>query len=105
MLEFNDDFPLIKDLKLGLDKDDKSKFLVLLKMINTQVNKIRHVHQTQEFVGLEEHDGVSLEHIATCIKSMKNLGIKNTVIKERIVEELGFGEGSLPESILKTLEN
>lgn len=105
LLEFNDDFPLIKDLKLGLDKDDKSKFLVLLKMINTQVNKIRHVHQTQEFVGLEEHDGVSLEHIATCIKSMKNLGIKNTVIKERIVEELGFGEGSLPESILKTLEN
>jgi hypothetical protein len=105
LLEFNENFPIIDSLKNNLEGDDLSQFNFLLKMINTNINKIRRVHEDKEFVGVGKSDGLSIEDVMVCVQGLKNLGLEKSIIRERIVNELGFAENSLPENIIKLMRD
>ena len=59
ILEVNNNFPLVKNLHETLNKKQVSQLNLLLRMINTRVNNIRHVHEEKEFLGIKEKDGLS----------------------------------------------
>jgi hypothetical protein len=104
VLEVNDNFPLLKNLKNSLDKEQNSKLNLFLRMINTRVNSIRHVHEEKEFLGIEEKDGLSTEELEINIKELLSNGISKEMVKEEIIPHLGFKYSTIPESI-KSLMN
>lgn len=99
ILEVNNNFPLIKNLQDSLDKKQKSQLNLFLRMINTRINNIRHVHEEKEFLGIEEKDGLSVDELKNNILELQSNGISNEVIKEDIIPHLGFKHSSLPDSI------
>jgi histidine kinase/DNA gyrase B/HSP90-like ATPase len=105
LLEVNKNFPLIKLFIQNLSKDQSSKLNMILRMINTRINNIRHVHEEKEFVGIEVQDGVSNSELITCIKQLLSSGISKEMIKEDILGHLGFSYSSIPievKNLLKT---
>jgi hypothetical protein len=102
ILEVNIEFPIVKNLQESLNKKQNSQLNLLLRMINTRVNSIRHVHEEKEFIGIEEKDGLSTEELETSVLALLSSGITKEMIKEEIIPHLGFKYSSLPTS-LKTL--
>ena len=99
LLEVNHNFPLVNSLKESLSKKQVSKFNLLLRMINTRINNIRHVHEEKEFLGIEERDGLSVDDLEANIMELQSSGITNEMIKQEIIPNLGFKFSSLPDSI------
>jgi hypothetical protein len=99
VLEVNMNFPVLKNLKDSLNKKQNSTLSLLLRMINTRVNNIRHVHEEKEFLGIEEKDGIDLNALKTTVEELINSGISRIMIKEEILPHLGFKISSLPDEI------
>ncbi|MDA9365703.1 ATP-binding protein [Flavobacteriaceae bacterium] len=99
ILEVNNDFPLMKNLHESLNNKQKSQLNLLIRMINTRVNNIRHVHEEKEFLGIEEKDGISVEELHSNILELLSSGISKEMIKEEIIPHLGYKFSSLPENI------
>ena len=99
VLEVNNDFPIVKNLQESLNKQQNSQLNLLLRMINTRVNNIRHVHEEKEFVGIEEKDGISEGELHNIILELLSNGTTNDMIREDILPHLGFKYSSLPENI------
>jgi hypothetical protein len=99
VLELNPHFPLIKDLACSLDREKSSKLKLLLRMINTRVNNIRHVFEEKEFLGIEEKDGLSISELEDNINDLLSNGITGDMIKENIIPHLGFKYSTIPEEI------
>ncbi|GGZ88201.1 ATP-binding protein [Algibacter mikhailovii] len=104
VLEVNNNFPLVKNLQESLNKKQNSQLNLLLRMINTRVNNIRHVHEEKEFLGIEEKDGLSVEELYKNILELLSSGITNEMIREEIIPHLGFSYSSLPENIKAILK-
>lgn len=99
VLEVNNNFPLVKNLQESLNKKQNSQLNLILRMINTRVNNIRHVHEEKEFLGIEEKDGLSVEELYNNILELLSSGITNEMIREEIIPHLGFKYTSLPDNI------
>jgi len=99
ILEVNKDFPLIKNLETTLNTDQKSQLNLILRMINTRVNSIRHVHEEKEFIGIEEKDGISILELKKNLIDLLSNGISKEIVKDNILPHLGFKYRSLPEDI------
>ena len=99
VLEVNNNFPLVKNLQESLNKKQKSQLNLILRMINTRVNNIRHVHEEKEFLGVKEKDGLSVEELHNNILDLLSIGITKEMIREEIITHLGFKYPSLPENI------
>ncbi len=104
ILELNNEFPIISSLKSELEGESLSKFNFLLKMINTNVNKIRRVHEEKEFIGVQESDGLSIYDVRNCVQGFLDLGLTSSIIRRKIISELGFSEDSFPPDIQDMLE-
>jgi len=104
VLEVNNNFPIVKALKESLSKKQKSQLNLLLRMINTRVNSIRHVHEERDFIGLEEKDGMSSDELKNSILEWQSNGISNEIIREDIIPHLGFRHSSLPCDIKSLLK-
>jgi hypothetical protein len=94
---------LIKEIKKDLSKEQSAKFNLVLKMINTSINKIRQNHEETSFLNIEEKDGLSLNDIITSLIALKKNGISSEQIKKDILPGLGFEVSSLPEGIKQLL--
>ena len=99
ILEVNNNFPLVKYLQESLNNKQNSQLNLLLRMINTRVNNIRHVHEEKEFLGIEEKDGLSVKELENSILELLSSGITKEMINEYIIPNLGFKSASLPENI------
>jgi hypothetical protein len=104
ILEVNKDFPLIKNLQETLDTDQNSQLNLILRMINTRVNSIRHVHEERLFIGIEEKDGMSSIELKKNLETLISNGVSKEMLKESIVPNLGFKYSSLPEDIKSLLK-
>ena len=104
LLELNNDFPLLKSLRIELDKEQLSKLNIVLRMINTRINDIRQTHEDKTFLGIEENDGLSLADLVLCINQLKANGFSSTHLKREILPNLGFKENSLPIEIMDLLK-
>ncbi len=103
ILEVNNNFPLISSLQASLNENQNSKLKLILRMINTRVNNIRHVHEEKVFVGIEEKDGFNTLELKNNINDLLSNGISKEMIKEEIIPHLGFKYLTLPEEIKKLL--
>jgi len=99
VLEVNKNFPIIKNLQESLNKEQNSKLNLILRMINTRVNSIRHVHEEKDFLGIEKKDGVGIDELTINIDELLNSGITKEMIKEEILPHLGFKFTSMPDEI------
>lgn len=104
LLELNNEFPLLKEIKKDLSKEQSAKFNLVLRMINTSINKIRHTHEEISFLNIEEKDGLSLNDIIISLITLQKNGFSSEQIKKDILPGLGFEESSLPEEIKQLLK-
>ncbi len=104
VLEVNNNFPIIKSFEDTLTKDQKSKLNLILRMINTRVNNIRHVHEEKEFLNVIEKDGIYSEDIVNVIKELLESQVTKETIREDILPHLGFKYVSLPEEVKSLLK-
>lgn len=104
ILEVNLKFPLIQSLLETCDENQKSKIKLILRMINNQVNNIRHVHEEKEFTGLVEKDGIEVIEIEKTIDELLKTGFSNDVIKNDVLPHLGFKLSSLPAELQNKLK-
>ena len=88
-----------QDDQESLNMKQKSQLNLILRMINTRVNNIRHVHEEKEFLGIKEKDGLSVEELHNNILELLSSGITKGMIREEIIPHLGFKYPSLPENI------
>ena len=101
LLEVNQEYPLINDLLKTCDQNQKTKINLILKMVNTTINKIRNTHMDVPFYNCEEIKNVDFYQI---ILSFKNNGFSNDFIKKNLLNELGVDIKSFPKEILDILE-
>jgi len=104
ILLLNVEFPVLKSLRNELNQQQLSKLNLLLRMVNTRINKIRESQEDQSFVGVVEKDGLSLEDLVVCINQLKETGISVEQIKRDILPNLGYVETSLPLEIINLLK-
>lgn len=104
MLELSQDFPILNSLKSELNKSQLSRLNVLIKLINTTVNKIRQNHSDKSFVGIEDEDGMSLEELIAVVKDLMGNGVDSTTISKHVLPQLGFKQDSLPDELLNLLK-
>ncbi|MGP8217093.1 MAG: ATP-binding protein [Bacteroidia bacterium] len=104
MLEMNKDFPLLSNLKKGLNKGQQLNLDILIRMVNNSINKIKHFHEDKQFTGVELQDGVSLSSLKTVISDLLTSGVAAEQIKENIIPLLGFTYESLPDELKQTLK-
>ena len=104
MLEISSDFPLLNSLRVDLTKDQLGRLKVLIKAINTTVNKIRQNHQDTSFIGVEDEDGISTDDLTASVKDLIDQGVAPATISKHILPQLGFKHDSLPDELLSLLK-
>jgi hypothetical protein len=87
-----------------LNKDQLTKLNLVIRMINTRINKIRQTHEEKLYLGIEEKDGLSKEDLINCVKEFKESGLSSDLIKTDILPNLGFAEKSLPPEVMQLLK-
>jgi len=104
LLEVNNNFPILNSLMNVLDKDQLTKLNLVIRMINTRINKIRQTHEDIAFIGIEEKDGLSVKDLVTCVNELIASGLSSELIKTDILPNLGFTESSLPQEVMQLLK-
>jgi hypothetical protein len=99
MVEINSNFPILKILTGELNESQLSKLKMFIKTINTTINKIKHVHDDKEIVGIQETDGVNIKEIIEIIIKLKNTGMNKQEIYDTFLNGMGFMTNNLPEDI------
>jgi hypothetical protein len=103
VLELNKNFSLYSSVYESLKDNKKSKFNVLMKMIETSVNNMRSTHVPESY-NVSEKNTIDVDQILISIEEFKKSGIDNRTIKKDILPLLGFTFESLPEDIKKELK-
>ncbi|MBT6226473.1 MAG: hypothetical protein HOI47_07445 [Candidatus Scalindua sp.] len=103
LLELNSDFPLLKKFKEELTGKQISRLNIVIKMINTTINKIRQTHEESSFAGIEENGELALGDLITGITELKKAGLDSDMIKKKILPDLGYKLDSLPVEITNLL--
>lgn len=101
LLELNHEFPLLNDLVESCDQKQKTQLLLLVRMINTAINKIRDTHEDVPFYRCEETKN---NDFVETILSLKKQGFSSEFIKKNLISELGIELETLPTNLLEILE-
>ncbi len=96
-LEYNHDFPLLKELNETLDEDQKAKLKTILRIIQVSVNKITETHEDKTIVSIDDKNkgDISKEDITRIILSFKNLGWSLSEIEKVITQNMGIEKSDL----------
>jgi len=103
LLILNEEFPILKQLRSDLNKDQHINLNLILRMVNTTVNKIRQVHEEKPYNAKIESDSLNENDIFIGIKNLISKGVSNEQILESIIPNLGYTFDSLPEELKKIL--
>jgi hypothetical protein len=98
-VEINLDFPLLKILTEELNPSQFSKLKMVLKTINNEINKIKHVHEEKEMIGIVEKDGVDLNEVIAVIEKLIKSGMNRQKICDSFLNGMGFRTNNLPDEI------
>ena len=103
-LELNIDYPGMDFFTNSLSIDQNEDFKILLRGINTQINKMREVVEDSDFIGLEEKDKLSSSSLVNYIKKLKKLDLPKSKMIQIALTDLGFTRNNLPQEIKEILE-
>lgn len=101
LLELNYDFPLLNELITSSNKKQKSQLVLLVRMINTTINKIRNTHEDIPFYRCKE---TKEDALFETIEKLLNQGYSRAFIKNNILDELGIDLKTLPDDLSSILE-
>ena len=104
VLEVNNNFPLVKTFKESLNKQQNSQLNLLLRMINTRINNIRHVHEDKEYLSIEENNNISTIDLKNNLLNLLNQGMTKDIVKNEILPNLGYKFSSFPNEIKDLLK-
>ena len=105
LLTVNIDFPLVKLVMGKMDKEEQHSFMILLKMINVTVNKIRQTHEDKSYVNeADETDGTNEEELKQTIQRLLSEGTDKKIIKEALLPALGYRIDTIPHQIIELLK-
>jgi hypothetical protein len=98
-MRVNTDFPLVRELSESLDTDQKTILKTLLRMVSTEINKIRRVHEDTVFTNVVDENELSTEEMVKIVKKLLAGGFDGELIKRHCIRELGYQIDSLPAEI------
>jgi hypothetical protein len=98
ILKVNDEFPLLAQVFDKLDNVHQLKLKAVLQMINSSVNKIRHVHEEKHY-GSSNDNTFSIVELGAIVDSLILGGVSSEQIRENIIPGLGYSYSSIPEEI------
>ena len=101
LMNYNDNFPLLKSLKTSLNSNQIAELNFILKMSSNLINKVRQVDNIQ-ITGDAEKDGISTVEIVKSINELLTLGLSKEQIKKDILPNLGLKD-NLTEEISNLL--
>lgn len=99
LLLINDDFPLLKNLRESLTKEQRADLNFILKISNSLINKIRLVENVKV---ISETGNNSTEEFVEVIKKLLHIGHTKEQIKKDILPSIGYGN-NIPEEISNLL--
>jgi hypothetical protein len=102
-IQINIDSPFVKMLTDDFSKMQLDRFKILIKLIETLFNRMKHVHEDKIMTGVEEMDGVNYEQLRDTIIKLKSLGMTKDDIQETLLNGMGFKFNLLPENITNVL--
>jgi hypothetical protein len=103
-LELNPEFPLIEGLWANLPKDHRKLLMLLVRMINTAMNKLRRTHEDKVFVETNSEETLSTIDIIEVLKKLLDGGMTKDGIKKNVLPGLGYTEESMPVEIIEFLK-
>jgi hypothetical protein len=104
-LELNITYPGIEFFANSLNTAQNEGFKILLRSINTQINKMRDVVEEKDFIGVEEKDKLPMSSLIKYIEKLKEQKLTKSKMIQIALTDLGFTRNNLPEEIKKLLEN
>lgn len=104
-LELNIAYPGINLFTNSLNTDQNEGFKILLRSINTQINKMRDVVEESDFIGIEEKDELPMSSLIKYIEKLKEQKITKSKMIQIALTDLGYTRNNLPEEIKRILEN
>jgi hypothetical protein len=104
LLKVNEEFPLLKDLKKKLSDEQTRTLAMILKMIDTTLNKIRQVHEDKDINKIIDDGQFDIKHILDAISVLRKNGISSSDIQENFLVSLGLRRDSIPEEITQALK-
>lgn len=103
LMEVNPDFPLILSVTREMNEAQRRSFTLLLKMINTGINRIRQVHEDDTFQSGQTCNDSSAGDLVSVIQSLLDAGTSKTIIREAILPALGYRLDTIPEPVNQLL--
>jgi hypothetical protein len=100
-VEINKNYPLLQEIEKELSEKSKSNLKVLIKMINIQIDKIKDIHEEKEFLDCDNE--IDEEDLLNAIKTFKKIGFTTKIIKNELLPNLGYKLNTIPEHILKEI--
>ena len=97
-LEINHEFPLIKKLAKSINSKEKSNFKAILRIINTNINKIKENFNEENFLVSDEDNHLTKDELMDILYNLTNEGWKKEHIL-RIVKSFGYHIDSLPSDV------
>lgn len=104
MLKMNDKYPPIATLFGALNENQAATLRLVLRAIETTVNKIRHNHEDLPFNQLDEEELISEDVLHSAIDDLLAAGLRKQMIKSKILPDLGIVVETLPPELLSKLE-
>lgn len=99
-MRINPAFPLIKDLAASIDEGQNAQLKAILRMLNTELNRIRSVHEDSIFQGVGDDDGLTKSELLHIVNKLLNAGFDAEFIRSK----LGYQMESLPEDVRDLLK-
>lgn len=103
LVEINEEFPLVENLLASMNGKQQSNLRILLRMINTQINKIRRVHEDVDYEKVEVNFSTESQDLYGILSQLVSSGISKDVIRNAILPNMGIKVNTLPEPILKLI--
>lgn len=104
LIEINEEFPLVEALLSSINAKGQSNLRMLIRMVNTQINKIRQVHEDLDFDKIEVSSSSEIDDLYNTINELVLSGISKDVIKNSIIPNIGVKASTIPKSILDLIK-
>lgn len=104
LLEINLEFPLVKHMLNELNDQQKNHFFIIARIINTTINKIRHVHEDSSVSEVLSKNMINDKNLIFALQELRKSGLTSDQLKNNIIPSLGIKYESLPDIILNELK-
>ena len=90
---------MLAELTSSLDESQQRQLRLLMRVFETNVNKIRQVHEDGQF--LVDNGELSADDLVLAVQGLLDSGVPPRHIRNSILPNLGYDIASIPERVLE----